>query len=137
MMTGRIVRGVLVAAALLAAVPLAPRAAGRRPIADTDLLDFVWLADPRLSPDRQYVAFVRVVADRGKDRYDSSVWVVLSIEVALLRTTTVAFGTTAPLESVTVPCTVAVDWAIAVVQNIPIVKTSNVRKSPILLLSIL
>jgi dipeptidyl aminopeptidase/acylaminoacyl peptidase len=48
----------------------------RRPISETDLLAFVWIADPQISPDGSAVAFVRVVVNRQEDSYDSSVWVV-------------------------------------------------------------
>jgi dipeptidyl aminopeptidase/acylaminoacyl peptidase len=52
------------------------RAADRRPIRETDLLDFVWLADPQIAPDGSAVAFVRVTVDRERDTYTSSIWVV-------------------------------------------------------------
>ena len=48
----------------------------RRPITDTDLLDFVWIADPQIAPDGRAVAFVRVSVDRASDTYVSSIWVV-------------------------------------------------------------
>jgi dipeptidyl aminopeptidase/acylaminoacyl peptidase len=54
----------------------AVHAADRRPIRETDLLDFVWIADPQISPDGSAVAFVRVVVNRAEDTYDSSIWVV-------------------------------------------------------------
>jgi dipeptidyl aminopeptidase/acylaminoacyl peptidase len=54
----------------------APRAAERRPIRETDLLDFVWAADPQMAPDGTLVAFVRVTADRALNTYASSIWVV-------------------------------------------------------------
>ncbi len=61
---------------LLLAGSTAPSADTRRPIRETDLLDFVWIADPQISPDGTAVAFVRVVADRQRDTYASSIWVV-------------------------------------------------------------
>jgi dipeptidyl aminopeptidase/acylaminoacyl peptidase len=54
------------------------RAQERRPIRETDLLDFVWAADPQISPDGSAVAYVRVVVNRQEDTYDSSIWVVPS-----------------------------------------------------------
>ncbi len=54
----------------------APAANGRRGITETDLLDFVWAADPQLSPDGRVVAFVRVEVDRERDAYRSSIWIV-------------------------------------------------------------
>jgi dipeptidyl aminopeptidase/acylaminoacyl peptidase len=53
-----------------------PEAADRRPISETDLLDFVWTADPQIAPDGKAVAFVRVTVDRQRDTYASSIWVV-------------------------------------------------------------
>jgi dipeptidyl aminopeptidase/acylaminoacyl peptidase len=48
----------------------------RRPIAETDLFKFTWAADPQVAPDGGRVAFVKVSADRDKDDYESSLWVV-------------------------------------------------------------
>ena len=64
------------AVALAAVVAFtAGASAERRPIRDTDLLDFVWAADPQISPDGSAIAFVRVVADRRGDAYASSIWI--------------------------------------------------------------
>ena len=48
--------------------------AQRRPISETDLFKFVWVADPQISPDGSWVAFVRVTVDQKKDQYDTSIW---------------------------------------------------------------
>jgi hypothetical protein len=48
---------VYVVALLLAA---ATAAAQKRPITETDILKFVWVSDPQISPDGSRVAFVRV-----------------------------------------------------------------------------
>jgi dipeptidyl aminopeptidase/acylaminoacyl peptidase len=67
------------AAAVLALTLLAPRAlpaAEKRPIAETDLFQFVWVADPQISPDGKQVVFVRVSADKKKDGYDTALWIV-------------------------------------------------------------
>ncbi|WP_435015323.1 S9 family peptidase [Tundrisphaera sp. TA3] len=62
-----------------ATLPAAPLVGGeRRPIAETDLFRFAWAADPRISPDGQSIAYVRVAADRDKDDYESSIWMVPS-----------------------------------------------------------
>ena len=66
-------------AAVLALALLAPRvlpAAEKRPIAETDLFQFVWVADPQISPDGKQVVFVRVSADKKKDGYDTALWIV-------------------------------------------------------------
>ena len=53
-----------------------PRAAGRRFIADTDLLKFTWIADPQISPDGSTVAFVRVTVNEKENRYETSLFAV-------------------------------------------------------------
>jgi len=64
---------VLAAAALTLA---GPAAAARRPITETDLFRFVWVADPRISPDGTQVTFVRVTVDAKKEGYDTAIWMV-------------------------------------------------------------
>jgi dipeptidyl aminopeptidase/acylaminoacyl peptidase len=67
------------AAILLAVVFLyASTAAAERPITETDLFKFVWVADPQMSPDGSLVAFVRVTVDEKKDQYDTSLWLAKS-----------------------------------------------------------
>jgi dipeptidyl aminopeptidase/acylaminoacyl peptidase len=61
---------------LLAGIVLPGTAAARRPITETDLFRFVWVADPRISPDGRQVAFVRVTVNAKKDGYDTALWVV-------------------------------------------------------------
>ena len=51
-----------------------PGTSAKRAITDLDLLDFVWLADPQLSPDGRSVAVVRVTVDREHDTYASAIW---------------------------------------------------------------
>jgi dipeptidyl aminopeptidase/acylaminoacyl peptidase len=53
-----------------------PRAAGKRFIAETDLLKFTWIADPQISPDGSTVAFVRVTVNEKENRYESSLYTV-------------------------------------------------------------
>ena len=48
----------------------------RRPIAETDLFRFAWLADPQVSPDGQNVAYVRIGVDRDRDDYETTLWAV-------------------------------------------------------------
>ena len=40
-------------------------AAEKRLITETDLFQFVWIADPQISPDGRQVAFVRVTVERA------------------------------------------------------------------------
>ncbi len=51
-------------------------AAEKRPIAETDLFRFVWVADPQIAPDGKRVAFVRVSVNKKKEGYDTAIWVV-------------------------------------------------------------
>jgi dipeptidyl aminopeptidase/acylaminoacyl peptidase len=51
-------------------------AAEKRPITETDLFRFVWVADPQISPDGKRVAFVRVAVNKKKEGYDTAVWIV-------------------------------------------------------------
>jgi dipeptidyl aminopeptidase/acylaminoacyl peptidase len=48
----------------------------RRAITDKDIFDFVWVADPELSPDGTRVAFTRVVVDEKRTGYETSIWMV-------------------------------------------------------------
>ena len=48
----------------------------KRPITELDLFRFVWVADPQFSPDGSKLAYVRVTADRDKDDYETSLWLV-------------------------------------------------------------
>ena len=67
-----------VALLVFALLPVAggPPPADRRPISETDLFNFTWIADPEISPDGSTVAFVRVVADAKRTGYESSIFVV-------------------------------------------------------------
>jgi dipeptidyl aminopeptidase/acylaminoacyl peptidase len=51
-------------------------AQGKRPITETDLLKFTWIADPQISPDGSAVAFTRVVVNEKTDDYETSLWLV-------------------------------------------------------------
>lgn len=58
---------------MASAVPLH---GARRPITETDLFKFVWIADPQMAPDGSQVTFVRVTVNAKEDRYDTALWVV-------------------------------------------------------------
>jgi dipeptidyl aminopeptidase/acylaminoacyl peptidase len=49
-----------------------------RPIAETDLYSFQWIADARISPDGSQVAYTHVKVNAKKDGYDTSVWLIAS-----------------------------------------------------------
>src|SRR5262245_34118596 len=63
------------ALAALAFIPVALHGADRRPITETDLFRFVWVADPEISPDGKQVAFVRVAVNKQKEGYDTAIWI--------------------------------------------------------------
>jgi dipeptidyl aminopeptidase/acylaminoacyl peptidase len=69
-------RSFVAAAICLALVLCALPAAAKRPITDTDLFRFVWIADPQISPDGLQVAFVRVTVNDKKDGYETELWIV-------------------------------------------------------------
>src|SRR5438067_2434004 len=54
----------------------APRAADKRPITESDLFKFTWVADPQISPDGSTVAFVRVIVNEKDNRYETSIFLV-------------------------------------------------------------
>ena len=64
-----------VAAAIVLAFPIA-RAQQKRVITEQDLLKFVWMADPQISPDGKRVVYVRIVVNEQTDDYDTSLWTV-------------------------------------------------------------
>ena len=48
----------------------------KRSITEKDLFDFVWVANPQVSPDGSRVAFTRVVVDEKRTGYETSIWSV-------------------------------------------------------------
>jgi dipeptidyl aminopeptidase/acylaminoacyl peptidase len=48
----------------------------KRSITDKDIFDFVWVANPQLSPDGSRVAFTRVTVDEKRTGYETSIWTV-------------------------------------------------------------
>ncbi len=48
----------------------------KRSITEKDLFDFVWVANPQLSPDGSRVAFTRVNVDEKRTGYETSIWTV-------------------------------------------------------------
>ena len=74
-MNYRSLRPLVVSVAVLTCIA-APAAAQKRTITETDILKFVWVADPQISPDGSRVAFVRVDVNEKGDTYDTSIWIV-------------------------------------------------------------
>src|SRR6267154_2196329 len=50
--------------------------AAKRAITDRDLFDFVWIADPQVSPDGSRSLFTRVITDEKRTGYETSIWMV-------------------------------------------------------------
>src|SRR5438045_9570845 len=71
----RLTARTLVIAVILAVLEAtSPSAAAKRPITETDLYKFTWIADPEISPDAQTVAFVQVTVNEKDNKYDSSLY---------------------------------------------------------------
>jgi dipeptidyl aminopeptidase/acylaminoacyl peptidase len=70
----------VVALALVSSLPTqnatAQTPGAKRSITDKDLFDFVWVADPQVSPDGSRTAFTRVVCDEKRTGYETSIWLV-------------------------------------------------------------
>jgi dipeptidyl aminopeptidase/acylaminoacyl peptidase len=49
---------------------------GKRLLTEKDLFEFIWVADPELSPDGTQVAFTRVNCDEKRTGYETSIWLV-------------------------------------------------------------
>ncbi len=52
--------------------------AEKRPVSETDLYAFKWIADPRIAPDGSSVAYTLVTVTRKHDGYATSLWIVPS-----------------------------------------------------------
>jgi dipeptidyl aminopeptidase/acylaminoacyl peptidase len=76
MFTRRTVVVAAVFACLVVAAGRVETRQARRPITDVDLLKFVWIADPQVSPDGSRVAYVRIVVNEKTDDYDTNLWIV-------------------------------------------------------------
>ncbi len=61
---------------VLLTAPALLRAADKRPITETDILDFQWIGDPQMSPDGSQIVFVRVLVNKDKDRYETALFLV-------------------------------------------------------------
>src|SRR6202790_4642753 len=68
---------VLAFATSLAAQNSTPQpGAAKRSITEKDLFNFVWIADPQVSPDGSRAVFTRVVTDEKRTGYETSIWMV-------------------------------------------------------------
>jgi dipeptidyl aminopeptidase/acylaminoacyl peptidase len=50
--------------------------ADKRPIAETDLYSFKWIADPRISPDGAEILYTQVTVTAKHDNYQTAIWMV-------------------------------------------------------------
>ena len=57
-------------------IPQLALGADTRPITESDLFKFVWLADPQISPDGTRVVYLRVAVNQKSDNYETSIWIV-------------------------------------------------------------
>jgi dipeptidyl aminopeptidase/acylaminoacyl peptidase len=53
-------------------------AAAGRPISETDIFSFQWLANPRISPDGSHVVYVHVTVNSKHDGYETALWTIPS-----------------------------------------------------------
>jgi dipeptidyl aminopeptidase/acylaminoacyl peptidase len=51
-------------------------AADKRPITETDLYAFKWVADPRISPDGAEILYTQITVTSKHDNYQTAVWLV-------------------------------------------------------------
>jgi dipeptidyl aminopeptidase/acylaminoacyl peptidase len=63
-------------ALLVSALPLTADPGTRRPLTETDMFQFVWIADPQISPDGRQVVYTQVTVDAKKTGYDTALWIV-------------------------------------------------------------
>ncbi len=49
-----------------------------RPISETDIFSFQWLANPQISPDGSRVVYVHVTVNSKHDGYDTALWMIPS-----------------------------------------------------------
>ncbi len=68
----------LAALAVAFGIALSIPAADRRPIADTDLYAFQWVANPRISPDGSRIVYTHVTVNQKHDGYDTALWIIPS-----------------------------------------------------------
>ena len=61
--------------ASMAAQEAVQPASQKRSITEKDLFDFVWVANPQVSPDGTRVAFTRVNCDDKRTGYETSIWI--------------------------------------------------------------
>ena len=66
---------IMLVASLAAQDATQPVSSQKRSLTEKDLFDFVWVANPQLSPDGVRVAFTRVTVDEKRTGYETSIWI--------------------------------------------------------------
>jgi dipeptidyl aminopeptidase/acylaminoacyl peptidase len=66
---------IMLVASLAAQDATQPVGSQKRSVTEKDLFDFVWVANPQLSPDGARVAFTRVTVDEKRTGYETSIWI--------------------------------------------------------------
>lgn len=64
--------------AALIIVSLAAVAETRRPITETDLYAFRWIASPQISPDGAKIVYTLVTVNTKHDNYETALWIIAS-----------------------------------------------------------
>jgi Tol biopolymer transport system component len=75
MKTRRSVVFIMLVASLAAQDATQPVGSQKRFLTEKDLFDFVWVANPQLSPDGVRVAFTHVTVDEKRTGYETSIWI--------------------------------------------------------------
>jgi dipeptidyl aminopeptidase/acylaminoacyl peptidase len=63
-------------AVALVSISLFAQNSPKRSITEKDLFDFLWVANPQVSPDGSRAAFTRVNVDEKRTGYETSIWIV-------------------------------------------------------------
>jgi len=66
---------ILIVASVAAQDATQPASLQKRSLTEKDLFDFVWIANPQVSPDGTRVAFTRVNVDDKRTNYETSIWI--------------------------------------------------------------
>ena len=73
-----VIISVAMVASLVAQNSTPPATSQKRALTEKDLFDFIWVANPQLSPDGSRVAFTRVSVDEKRTGYETSIWTVVT-----------------------------------------------------------
>ena len=66
---------ILIVASVAAQDATQPASSQKRSLTEKDLFDFVWIANPQVSPNGTRVAFTRVNVDDKRTNYETSIWI--------------------------------------------------------------